>query len=259
MAGLQAGEPTPGPTPSSDNSNIPYFPEYFGGIVTSILAQAVFYAFFLVFVIKLVKWGGRGYLMVWVKFYKSKEIVVANYDPEVDGKVSVGWHGQFKSTVTKVFRDWCWPPVPVSTTPFQNWISKQAEKLDNIFDDIHFTEYRSPMEDLSPFVSELDNFLSKLSEDVDIIMYGKTRLGWMGAGKEAIEGIRKIRDDLSSARERLVSICTNDRWSESSQREHREFQLTAISHTPNMLRLVAAYGKSIPLSSGRDFISSRTE
>lgn len=255
MAALQAPEPTTSP----DDSNIPYFPEYFGGTVTSILAQAVFYAFFLIFVIKLVKWGGRASFMLWIKFYKSKEIVVANYDLDAGGRVSVGWHGQFKSTMKKAFRDWCWPPVPVRSTPLQNWLNKQAQELDSVFDDIHLTEYRTIGEDLRPFASKLDDSVFKFSKDIDRDEHGRSRLDWMGADKEAIEKIRKLRNDLVSAKERLVSVCTNERLSESNQREYCGFQLTAISHTSDMLRLVTAYGKHFPLSSVRDFLNSTTE
>ena len=259
MASSQTPEPTPEPTTSPDDPNFPYFPEYFGGTVISILAQAVFYIAFLIFVIKLVKWSGRGYFMLWSKFYKSKEIVVANYDLDVGGKVSVGWHGQFKSTMKKAFRDWCWPPVPVSSTPFQNWLNKQAEELDGIFDDIQLDSYRTIGEELEPFVSKVDAFVSRLSKDIDTDKHGNLTLEWIGADQEAIERVRELRESLASAKERLVSVCANETLSESSKREYCGLQLTAISHTPNMLRFTARYGKHFPLSRVRDFLSSSTE
>ena len=258
MTAFQSPEPTPESTTSPDDSNIPYFPEYFGGTVTSILAQAVFYVLFLIFVIKLVKWGGRAYFMIWTKFYKSKEIVVTNYDLDVGGRVSVGWHGQFKSTMKKAFRDWCWPPAPVRPTPFQNWLDKQAQELDRIFDDIHLTTYRTIGEDLRSCLSKLDKFVINFSSYVDKTEQGKSRLDWIGADKEAIEKVRAVRDDLSITRERLVSVSMNEKFSEDIRRELCGYQLTFISHSPNTLRLIAAYGKYFPLSSGRDFLHSTT-
>lgn len=213
---MQASEPIPESTSTPGDSNIPYFPDYFGGTVTSILAQIVFYAFFLVFVIKLVKWSGRAWFMSR-KFFAEKKVVVRSYKEGDDDSVSVGWVDQKWSTYGKAFRDWCWPPKSIASTPLQNWIERIAQQVDDTLDNYQGC-HQSSHEVMDPLLSALDGIIGQISEAIDNHYAGKNLLQRLGADKKAISAIFEIRDSLSSQNSKMREILANDELSDEQKK-----------------------------------------
>lgn len=247
---MQASEPTPEPTSTPDDSNIPYFPDYFGGTVTLILAQIVFYAFFLVFAIKLVKWGGRAWLMS-KRFLVDKEVVVNSYKEGSNDSVYVGWVDQKWSTYRRAFRDWCWPPKSIAPTPFQNWIERTAQQVDEALDNYR-GYYESPDEAINPLLSAIDVAISGISEAMDNSLTGKSLLERLGADKKAISAISEIRDNLRSHNSQIRKILTNDKFSDEQKKEWCKLNLSIVSHVPTSLRFIA-YSRSVTLGEIKDF------
>lgn len=232
-------ELTSEPIASPESPAAPYIPDYLGDHFASIIVQVLFFAFLLVFVVKLVKWFGRAWFMSR-KFFVEKEINVGRYEPDATKTVSIGWVDQGKFTFTKAFRDWCWPPSPTVASPFQNWIDELAKKIE----DLCYGSYaqRDPPES---FDCALDIIYLDISVMLDYDR-GDGRgngLAQIGASKRAIQEIENIRSEIDSLNKTHLTALETGGITDAQ----RDVQIASFRQHlhpfPNRLRQIAIYGR----------------
>lgn len=206
----------------------PYFPDYMGGNVSTVLQLVVFHAFLLVFAIKLVKWGGRAWFMGHT-FLKDREIRVGNYDLDKGGTVSVGWPDQFWTTVKKSFRDWCWTSVPTGVTPFQKWIDDMSIRLDTFRNSSLIRRQNQERCD-----SEIE--LQYILDDFEKVVA-------MGIDRNAILEIASIKSYIERIGVQMKRIISSINLTDNEKYEECEVYFLALSHLAGDLKQLAKYGR----------------
>ena len=185
------------------------------------------------------------------RFLVDKEVVVKSYKEGSDDSVYVGWVDQKWSIYRKAFRDWCWPPKSIAPTPFQNWIERIAQQVDEALDNYR-EYYESPDEAINPSLSAIDAAISGISEGMDNSLTGKSLLERLGADKKAISSISDIRDNLRSQNSTMRQILANDKFSDEQKKERCKLSLTVVSNIPTSLRFIA-YSRSVTLGKIKNF------
>lgn len=171
-----------------------YIPTHLHGAPADVIQLIVFYAFLLVFAIKLVKWTGRTCFMT-SSYFRDNKIRVKNND----GPAMVFTNDQALSTAKRAFKDWCWPPAPTISTPFQQWIEDLATECKGLLPTISAGGKPVILPDV--LRDKVQEVRTKLTNSI-YVQDDPKNLKTLGASKSGVEKVKLIET-------RLVRIYAN--------------------------------------------------
>ena len=246
---MQIEQPNQTPEPLEQPADLagglaPYFPDYLDGVAATSIQLIVFHAFLLVFAVKLVKWGGRAWLM-GTTFARDKQIRVRNYDGAEGGTASVRWPEQFSTVVGKAFRDWCWPSEPNTSSKLHEYLNHLAGEIGEAATPIAtpIAGFSADPDRFRPCVDHMARCLEMLIEYLDIKdgIYDNKLIG-MGASAETNNAVGAVRNSLNRQRADMRRVLADNNAPNPERFERCETIAVTVSECANALRSIANSG-----------------